>query len=566
MAFMYKDYAWKLLLRGNIKESKAVLAFIQKKFGANSMLLKAHSAMLQDDCVQAMKDYTQHFLGDGSGLQNYYEIRSEMEQAERELIQLRDYGLLDSSQWNCFCDGMSFSGAFLTLCPLAQQNASRLSEEDQWRWDIFKKNQESFYTFSFTSKQQLLEEALAKSRRLIEQNPEAGYGWLETTLLELARTFYNRAGFEQNSPDADKYFASCHQLLTEYGAFKSVPDTVRLALLANNHLTYGRQLLNAERYQDAIAQFNGGLDVMNKLWPMIFATDSMLIPAYSDHLVGPLYEKLGTTYLLSGDTALARQAYERAAVYMISYGLNTLYQGNLSALAGDEVQALADYGGIFSADQTAEAFFLMDRMGERYPSSKDKISSIRKQLSTALRTRNPRLVGPEADYWYAARKQIFYSAHNEWDSTLVWSRLMLKSAKACMNQPRADETWKHHWLDAHISVAYYQLMAEWDQPASLDAVIEISREAEDYLSSQTDFYYYNRELLKTNLAHALILRNKTGDREAALELYRQFLIYHSSSVGNDNIEVLEKDVRDFKRLGVNWPELPPFQQIQEQER
>lgn len=566
MAFMYKDYAWKLLLRGNIKESQSILAFIKKKFGANPMLLEAHSAMLQDDCELALKAYTRHFLGDGSDLQNYYGIRSEMEQAERELIQLRDYGLLDSTQWGCFCDGISFSGAFVTFCPDANQRSSRLSEEDLWRWDIFKNNQEAIYTFSFPTRQQLLEEALDKSRMLIKRNPAAGFGWLETSLLELGRTYHNRAGFEQNSPDADRYFAACHQLLTDYGAFKAIPDTVRLALLANNHLAYGRQLLNAERYQEALAQFNGGLEVMNKLWPIIYTTDSMLIPAYSDHLVGPLYEKLGTTYLLSGDTALARQAYEMAGIYMISYGLNTLYQGNLSALAGDEVQALADYGGIFNPDQTAEALFLMDRISDRYPSSKDNISSIRKQLIAALRTRNVRLVGPEADYWYAAKKQIFYSAHNQWDSTLAWSRRMLKSAKACTDQPKADESWKQQWLDAHISVAYYQLMAEWKQPASLEAVIQISREAETFLSDQTDFYYGNRELLKTNLAHAMILRNNPGDREAALELYRQFLTTYSSSMGYDNIDLLEKDVRDLKSVGVKWPDLPTFQQIQEQER
>ncbi|MCC7465888.1 MAG: hypothetical protein IT261_06445, partial [Saprospiraceae bacterium] len=246
--------------------------------------------------------------------------------------------------------------------------------------------------------------------------------------------------------------------------------------------------------------------------------------------------------------------------------LKTLYIGNLNALAGDEVEALADYGGISTADQTAETFFMMDLMSEQYPAKKDNINNVRKQLLTALQTRNPRLVGPEADYWYAVKKQTYHSAHANWDSTLAWSRQMLKSAKTCLDLPRADEIWISYWLDAHISVAFYLLMAEWKQPASLDAVIQISRAAEDYLSSHTDFYYTNRELIKTNLAHALVLRNNPGDREAAIDLYRQFMLSHSSSLGYDNIDILDKDIRDLKSVGVKWPELPTFQQIQEQER
>jgi hypothetical protein len=32
------------------------------------------------------------------------------------------------------------------------------------------------------------------------------------------------------------------------------------------------------------------------------------------------------------------------------------------------------------------------------------------------------------------------------------------------------------------------------------------------------------------------------------------------------VDLLEKDIRDLKNVGVPWPELPPFQQIQEQDR
>jgi hypothetical protein len=121
-------------------------------------------------------------------------------------------------------------------------------------------------------------------------------------------------------------------------------------------------------------------------------------------------------------------------------------------------------------------------------------------------------------------------------------------------------------LDAHIGVAYYQLLAAWNQPAALNNVIRISEEAEAFLEQNPNLYYTNRELLKTNMAHALILRNEQGDRDKALTLYRQFLTGYYSLQWYDNVDLLEKDIRDLKNVGVPWPELPPFQQIQEQDR
>lgn len=563
MVFMYQDYAWKLLLRGNIGESKAVIQFIQRKFNQHPKLLLAHIALLQGECLKAGQQYTQQFLGDGSGLQDTYEIRNEMEQAEKELIQLRDYGLLDSSQLTCFCSYMSLSGAFINICPTELNVSVSLYEADMLRWEIYKRSQEALFTYSFLPKQKLLEEALQQSRKLLSINPAIGQGWVENTLLDLAKTYHAWAGFEQNSPAAILHFNSCQKLLTDYGSFSVLPDTTRLSLLATNSLACGKLLFNAGKWDDAISQFNGGLEAMNKLWPMVYSADSMLLARYSDFVVGPLYEKMGTSYLMLGDTANARLAYEKAGVYMYTYGLNTLYMGGLSAFKGDEIQALADYGGIFTANQTAEAFFTLDQLANRFPDRRENIRAIRQQVFTALQTRNPRLVNAEADYWYGLRKQISFAAQNQWDSTLFWSRQILKSAKICMDLPKSDEIWIQYWLDAQISVAYYQLMAEWNKPESLDAAITISNAAESYLNDHTNYYYLNRELIKTNIANALILRNKPGDRENALNLYRQFLLQNSSLEGYDNLDLLEKDIRDLKAAGAPWPALPSFQQIQD---
>ncbi|HAD12546.1 MAG TPA: hypothetical protein DCF33_08915 [Saprospirales bacterium] len=566
MAYMYEDYAWKLLLRGNTKESKAIVNFIQKKFGHTSELMMAHIALFDNDCALSGQWYTRNFLGNGTEIKDVQYVRYEMDRVERELIQLRDYGLLDSTQLACFCGSMSLSGGFLTICEPVFSSTPTLSEVDVLRWEVYRKGQETTVTFGFQNKQIALEEVLTLSRKLMALNPTMGRGWVENALLELARFYHVRAGFEQNSLDAGKYFNSCHKLLTDYGTLKATVDTMRLSLLANNHLAFGRLLFNAGQYDNALDQFNGGLEVMNKLWPMIYQADSMLLPNYGDFVVGPLYEKLGTTYLLKGDTASARLAYERGGLYMITRGLNTLYMGCLSAMQGDEIKALADFGGIFYADQTAEAFIILDQLASRFPERSGTVIRIKKQLTDALKARNPRLVGPEAEYWYAVRRQLQFGAQNNWDSTLIYNQKMLSTAKACMNINKGDETWIQYWLDAHIGVAYYQLLAAWNQPAALNNVIKISEEAEAFLEQNPNLYYPNRELLKTNMAHALILRNEQGDRDKALNLYGQFLKGYYSLQWYDNVDLLEKDIRDLKSVGVPWPELPSFQQILEQDR
>ncbi|MBN8678576.1 MAG: WD40 repeat domain-containing protein [Chitinophagales bacterium] len=566
MVYMYKDYAWKLLLRGNIRESTAVVNFIKNKFKQEAVLQMAHTALLQDDCQNSGKYYTQHFLGDGSRLQDNYEIRVEMEQAERELIQLRDFGLVDSAQLDCFCGAMRLSGGFVNLCPTESNKPNSLNESDMLRWEIFKKTQEAVYTFAFAPKQKLLEEAVGKARKLSSLRPELGSGWLESTVLELAKTFHERANLEQNSPGAYQYFEACRRLLTENGSFKSVLDTSRLALLATNHLACGRQLLNAGKYMEAVEQFNGGIAAMNTLWPIVYAADSMLITGYSDNLVGPLYERLGTAFLFQGDTTEARMAYEKAGIYMITNGLNTLYMGGLNLLQGDDIEALANYGGIFNANQTGEAYFMMEQLSRLFPAKRESISNLRQQLFTALQTKNPRLVNAEADYWYAVRMQLQFAAQTRWDSTLLWSRQMQKAAKACMDMPKSDESWIYNWLDAQISVAYYLLLAEWNKAGSLNEVIQVSNNIENFLKEHTDLYYGNRELVKTNSAHALILRNQPGDRETGIQLYQKFMQSFGNSRGYDNIDLLEKDIRDLKSVGAPWPELPSFQQILDNQR
>ncbi|MDO8971755.1 MAG: hypothetical protein Q7U74_13765, partial [Saprospiraceae bacterium] len=202
-------------------------------------------------------------------------------------------------------------------------------------------------------------------------------------------------------------------------------------------------------------------------------------------------------------------------------------------------------------------------LGEKFPEQRARLEAFAPRLRSALLDKNPKLVNAEADYWLAMLKTDHFAAQGKWDSTILWSREMLKTAKQCTEMPNIGTNWFTIWMDGYINLSYYLILGKWDEPSALDACIRLVEEATAFLASKEagEFYYQNRELLKTNHAHALMLRNGPGDRDAAIALYRDFYRSYADSRGYDNWELLEKDFRDLKRLGAPWPELPELEAI-----
>lgn len=554
---MYENYAQKLLLRGNINEAAGVLAFIKAKFDNDPVLLNAHIALLRNDFSGASGLYSKYLLSDEFGVPSTYETSWRFEQVTKDLANLQEYELLDSAQLNCFCGTVSRSGLYNSLCPRQSNYASDfLSPLDQTRWEIYEKLEIARNSWQFETKAKVLEEAFLKSKTRANQNAPNGQAWIETVLLELAKTHREWGAFEQNSPNAFPYYAKAIQLLNDYGAFKSLPDTVRLSLLTFTHLTWGRQLLRANKTTEAIDQFNLGLQSIYNLSVMVYGMDSTQLTSYYDQLAGPLYEQIGTAFLLEGKSTEARQAYEQADLYL-TYRLNTLYLANVAIFEGDETQAFLDYGGIFAASQTARALFEIGRLAEKFPDRRARLLAFEPVLCNTLRSKNQRLANAETDYWLASHKVENFAAQARWDSTVVWSNLLLQNAKRCMDLPKSETNWTNAYLDAHIGMSYYLLLADWNKPESLEKCIQYSQTAEEILNQLgPEYYYSNRELLKTNQAHALLLRNKPGDREKALVLYNEFLSAYIDTRGYDNWESLKKDFRDLKAVGAPIPELP----------
>lgn len=103
-----------------------------------------------------------------------------------------------------------------------------------------------------------------------------------------------------------------------------------------------------------------------------------------------------------------------------------------------------------------------------------------------------------------------------------------------------------------LNQTYFLLFQTDRDTARLSEVIRYAQAAERY-PDEGAFYYENRYLVQTNLAHALWLRQKPGDRELALQHYREFLQNNLSTY--DPWELLLKDFRDLARAGVKWPDM-----------
>ncbi|MEO6758289.1 MAG: hypothetical protein ABIO24_02465, partial [Saprospiraceae bacterium] len=118
--------------------------------------------------------------------------------------------------------------------------------------------------------------------------------------------------------------------------------------------------------------------------------------------------------------------------------------------------------------------------------------------------------------------------------------------------------WPENWLSTLLSASYYLLFVSPQDPTALSRAIQFAEVAEKY-SVDSLPGYRDAALLKTNHAHALILRDGTGDRDKAITLYRDFIGFHdlpnSSYLEKNHWELLQKDFRDLHAAKVQLPRL-----------
>ncbi|MDX1912387.1 MAG: WD40 repeat domain-containing protein [Saprospiraceae bacterium] len=560
---MYQDYAQKLMMRSSLSEAAKVLDFLEKQFGNRPTLMDAHMALLKKDYSKASQLYTRYLLKDEGSLSLDFLVRWSFEQVEKDMLQMISYELLDSTQINCFCSTVRYSGSFANVCPNgAGYPDNILSATDRTRWEIFEMHRAADELHHFAARSRLLTKAYQQAKELARQNPAADQTWQENTLLSLAAIHYAWAKFEGNSAAALQQYEQTAHLLAEHGPLKKLADTSRLSLLTTAYWKWGAQLLKGGNAAEALPKLETALNTARALSVAVAQADTNLLVGYYDNLVGPVYRDMGTAYLLSGRPTEARQAYELANAYFYSTGLNSLYTAGVALFEGDQTQASLDYGGIYHASQTAEAVYMIDCLSERFPEKKAALQNYIPTLYGGLRSRNRALVNNETTFWLAQLKTTRFALQARWDSAVWWTRVAMQQAEYYAKQTNADPTWQNNWIGEHINLPYYLLLSGWNKPEALEECMRIAEAAETYLKDKEDSYQY-KGLIKTNLAHALVLRNKPGDRDRAIELYKTFLSSYNSPEGYDNLDILEKDFRDLKNAGAPWPELRLQERIEE---
>jgi tetratricopeptide (TPR) repeat protein len=137
----------------------------------------------------------------------------------------------------------------------------------------------------------------------------------------------------------------------------------------------------------------------------------------------------------------------------------------------------------------------------------------------------------------------------QWNKALSWSSQALKAAQQALDGP-ASYSNKDYWLNEHINQAYYLILSNSRDKQTLTQSITYSEKAQTYVESSYEGYG-NRELIKTNLAHAFWLRNGVGDRAKSIQIYRDYLKATPNS-DDDHWALLEKDFRDLQRFGVEF--------------
>lgn len=552
---MYEDYHWKLLLRGQTGAAEQVANTMLRDFESplSATLAAANSALLRNDQRTAARHYADWALRTAEqGGNNGVMPQSALDSLHTRLRQLLEYDLLKPNQLECICDLFGFFPSYHTLCEStpAETALSELDPTTRLQWDNFRRLNKSVWIKNNPEKVQLLEKAMDNVRLLQRQNKSVYRRELEKVTLALQQAFLGWAVFEQGNTRSLNLYKKAIEGLNVPAPFESpAREIIRLARLSEYYLYYGSALLDADKSADALPTLKLGLQVADRLLQLIGA-DSSRYNWYRNELHAKLYTQIGLAQLLEGDAAAAEQAFE-AARSASTQGINDLYFGHAALLKGDDVEALLNYGDLYNEEILGETLLHIHRMARRLPTQRDRLTAFSNRLYQARVVANRQLDTEVAQYYLAEQKREYFSNLELWDSTLQWNMTALDYATRLLNRDTTSTFWQSRYLDVLLNQTFYLLFQKNDTSRFSD-VIRYEQMSERF-PDQAGFYYENRYLFYTNLAHAYWLRQKPGDQELALQYYRAFL--RNDLNQNDPWELLLKDFRDLAHAGVKWPDL-----------
>lgn len=552
---MYEDYHWKLLLRGQTAAAEKVANTMLRDFESplSATLAAANSALLRNDQRTAARHYADWALraaeqGDNNGVIP----QSALDSLHTRVRQLLEYDLLQPDQLECLCDLFGFLPSYQTLCESTPTELalSELDPTTRLQWDNFRRLNKALWVRNNPEKVQLLEKAMDNVRVLQRQNKSVYRRELEKVTLALQHAYLGWAVFEQGNTRSLNLYKKAIEGLTLPGPFEwPAREITRLSRLSNYYLFYGSALLDADKSADALPVFKLGEQAADQLLQLIGA-DSSQYNWYRNELHAKLYTQIGLAQLLEGDAAAAQQAFE-AARNASTQGINDLYFGHAALLKGDDVEALLNYGDIYNEEILGQVLFHIQRMARRLPAQRDRLMAFSTRLYQARLVSNRQLDTETVQYYLAEQTREYFSNQERWDSTLQWNLTALDYAERLLNRDTTSTFWQSRYLDVLLNQTFYLLFQKNDT-SRLAEVIRYEQMSGRF-PDQGGFYYENRYLFYTNLAHAYWLRQKPGDRELALQYYRAFLQNDLNQY--DHWELLLKDFRDLSHAGVKWPDL-----------
>ncbi|MCW5923134.1 MAG: WD40 repeat domain-containing protein [Saprospiraceae bacterium] len=547
MSEIYEDYNWKLLLREKNAEAQRVLNDFNRLFDKPLAATKmsAHTALLRNDISAAARQYADWtmLVYEASGAEPY----QAMDSLEQQFRQLAEYDLLSPEQRDCICGLYAGILKIENLCPrVGRANTVSLDNETRLRWHIFQQHYTASRLLNHSKKAQLLESALDDATALNRQNAARWRGELEKTTLSLAKAYTDWGIFEQGNEYSERLYQQAIGLLDTFGTFRQ-HEPQRLKALLTNRLLLGNRLYATDRISDAGRQYQLGLEAAQRLIQNAPA-DSVL--PYRNDYQAPLLTQLGMVHLLDSNATAAKTYFEQAFDAM-TYGLNSLYLGHVALLENNPTEALEKYKGIYNEAQLGQALFDISRMAGRM-SKRIRLEAFATQLRDTILKQYPEMSKAAADYWLAENQVAYHFANHRWDKTLLWNEKSLAALELLADGQDAAYQWKTNKLNALLSRSYYFLYQSNQNPEAFEKSLECARQAEEYAEKEYPSYPY-RSWLKTNVAHALSLRNHPGDRTQAISIYQEFL--KKNSYDYDHWELLQKDFRDMHRNGLRWEDL-----------
>lgn len=568
MLSMYDNLIWKLIQRNKPAEAADALQHVSRHFGPQLSLTRwaGHVALLRGEghlktAAQCYVDWIIRSTEEKSDLNALNESqeawRSVYGLLSNDLEQLHTYKLLREPQRQMLCtllgERVAFTFCRETLPSPETAGASAhtpaaatplaLDATTQQRWRIFQGLTEFRPDIGFSEKNRLLEGYLDDAKKLARQN--AAYRpMLERAALLLAEHQRNRGDFEQGNDRSLQHYAQAARTVQDIFPFKKYATeywSLVSALYQSTgdiYLARGNTLKAAQAYHESykmLQNFQAAAESTLSIWDL-------------SGRLGNLYTQLGIVSLYENRPNEADTLFE-AANRALPDALNGLYYAHSALLRGDRDDAMLNYGDIESAQQMGDVLAQIERMAEQVPARRAAMLEFMGDLRRAAAQVKSEIDSVETQYYYAQAQVAHFAATQQWGKAQQWSREALRCADRLASRPAQASEFADVWFNAHLNAAYYHLLSKNRDTAALSAAVRYSRAAEKRIADGA--YYANADYLKTNLAHALLLRSGPGDRAAALAEYRAFL--ELGKYSDEYWELLQKDFRDLTDAGVQWP-------------